>query len=190
MNEVQPGKACLHIEFQEQRSRLSLLQPLLGLPQLLLIAVASIPVAFLDIAAWFTLVFTGRPLVAHHRWVSLFLVASIRVWAYVTLVVDTYPGWRLERDRPSSVLLVIGPETSYRRDATALRFTNVGRAWLGGLSGALGGYGLLVISSVRLLATGRQNRRLFDLQCECLRRFSLFGLVANLVIEDYELPLV
>jgi hypothetical protein len=39
MNDIAPGSAVLQIEFQERRSRLSFLQPLLGYPQLIVVAV-------------------------------------------------------------------------------------------------------------------------------------------------------
>jgi hypothetical protein len=60
VNEIAPGSAVLQIEFQERRSRLSFLQPLLGYPQLIVVAVVALPLLLADLVAWLALIITGR----------------------------------------------------------------------------------------------------------------------------------
>jgi hypothetical protein len=190
VNEIAPGAAILDIEFQERRSRWSFLQPVLGYPQLVVVSVVALPLLLADVVAWLTLVFTGRDPGFHHRWLSAWLPAAIRVWAYVNLVVGTYPGWRLDDAARSPARLAIGPpKTNYSRVKALFRIVYIIPAYIGAVAGGLVGYVLLIVSAIWILITGRQVRGIFELQCKCLRWYSLYGLLANLVTEDYTLPL-
>lgn len=188
MNEIAPGAAVLHIEFQERRSRLSLLQPLLGYPQLIVVSIVALPLVLADIVAWLTLVITGRDPAFHHRWLSVWLSAAIRVWAYVNLMVGTYPGWRLDDDARSPALLVIGPrKPSYSRVKALFRIVYIIPACIRAVVGGLIDCGLLAVSAIWILITGREARAIFEIQCQCLRWWSLYGLLVNLLTEDYAL---
>jgi hypothetical protein len=190
VNEIAPGSAVLHIEFQERRSRLSFLQPLLGYPQLIVMSVVALPLLLADLVAWLALIITGRDPAFHHRWLSSWLPVAIRVWAYINLIVGTYPGWRLNDKARSPALLVIGPpKPNYSRIKALFRIVYIIPAYIGAVVSGLIGYALLVVSAIWILITGRQPRGIFEIQCRCLRWYSLCGLLVNLVTEDYTLPL-
>ncbi len=170
---------------------MSFLQPLLGCPQLFVLALVSLPLVVSDVVGWLVLACTGRDPAFHNRWASAYLVSFIRVWAYINLVVGTYPGWRLGEDEMSPARLVIGPpKAKYKRDRAAFRLVYVLPALFRGALAGFVGYGLALASAVLILMTGRQSRRVFQMQCECQRRFALYGLLVNLVTEDDELALL
>jgi Domain of unknown function (DUF4389) len=184
-----PGGAVLEVAFQSRRHRWAVLQPLLGYPQLIVLVVLGFPLIFSGVWAWFSLVIAGHLPEHHRRWMSLWLAAAVRVWAYMNLIDGTYPGWRLSDD-DQPVQLFVGPrKPRYSRSKALLRIIYIVPAYIAAVLGALVNYALLVISAISILLTGRQSESIFRIQRAGLAWYAHYGLLINLVIEDYDFEL-
>jgi hypothetical protein len=165
----------------------TLVQPLLALPQYFILAVATLPLFFVIVYAWLALLITARWPPAAFRWIVGWLRATTRTWAYMNVVSHAYPPWTLDDDPSYEVRLLLGPpKERYSRIKVLLRFLFVIPAYFAGLIGGMLLYVLLLESWILILITGHQADAVFRLQRRGLAWFTLYGLVANLVIEDYD----
>jgi len=182
------GVASLTVEFRRDRSRVTtLIQPLLALPQYLVVSVATLPLLFLIVYSWFALLITARWPSATFRWISGWLRAATRAWAYLNIISAAYPPWTIENDPNYEVRLLVGPpKPRYSRSKVLFRLVFVIPAWFLGAFGGMLLYVVAAFSWLTILATGRQSEALFCLQRTGLAWFTLYGLLVNLITEDYD----
>ena len=182
------GSARLELRFRRDRNRLATLaQPLLGLPQYLVLALATVPLGLVLVYAWLALLVTAHWPPSPYRWTVGWLRAAIRNWAYLNLVSGEHPPWTLDDDPGYEVRLLVGsPKPRYGRLKVLFRFIFVLPAYLAGAVGGLLLYALLIVSWLRILAASHQSEEIFRLQVRGLTWFTLYGLLVDLVIEDYD----
>jgi hypothetical protein len=190
--DLAPGAALFDVEFQGERNRLTtLVQPVVALPQALFVLVAEITLLVLLPYAWLVLAFTGRWPPRAFRWIVGWNRAYMRAWAYLNLVVGTYPPWSFDDEPEYPARLVFGPpKPLYSRGWVLLRLVHMIPAYCAGGLGGLLLIPLLALSWLHIVVTGRQSRQLFDAQRTCLAWFVHYSLIVTLVIEDYDWRLV
>jgi Domain of unknown function (DUF4389) len=176
------------VEFKRDRNRLTtLVQPLLALPQYLVLLVATVPLCLVVFYVWFALLFTARWPSAPYRWIVGWLRAATRLWGYLNIVSSRYPPWTTGEDPSYEVRLSVGPpKHRYSRLRVLFRFLLVIPAYLAGAVGGMLLSVVLILSWVVIVITGHQAESLFRLQRVGLGWFALYGLMVNLVIEDYD----
>jgi hypothetical protein len=133
------GSARLDVEFKRDRRRLTtLVQPLLALPQYLVVSVATMPLLFVIVHSWFALLITGSWPSAAFRLITGWLRAATRVWAYLNIVSDQLPPWSTDDDASYEVRLLIGPpKRRYSRAGCCFVLSTSSPAYLLGALGAI-----------------------------------------------------
>jgi hypothetical protein len=141
---------------------------LLALPHLLVLALWSIPVYLVVLAAWFVALVKGRVPDRMHNWVARFLRYETHVYAYTYMLAEPFPRFRGE---PGSypIDLVVAPAEPQARWKTLLRIVLVIPAYVLSyvLSSVLQIMG--VIAWVVAIVLGRVPRGMRDLMAYCLR---------------------
>jgi hypothetical protein len=185
---VGAGRAALDVDFEQARNRFAtVIQPLAGVPQYLVVSLATVPLITIVVYVWLSLLITTRWPERPFRLIICWLRCAISIWAYLTLVVGTYPGWTLELATTYPVRLTVGPrKRRYSRTKTLFRLVYALPSWVGAALGGILLCVLAVLSWVVIIGTGKQDERLFHLQRIGLAWFTQYGLIINLVIEDYD----
>jgi hypothetical protein len=159
---------------------------IIAIPWFIVAGLYGIGTFFAAIAAWFTIVFTGRYPDGLYDFVAKFVRLSGRVTAFYDLITDEYPPFNGDPDNSYPVRIGIPPpQAEYDRVKTGLRFI-VGipvmlLAWVQGLIAAV----IALIGWFSILFTGNLSEGLF----KPLRSASAYGTRANayllLLTEDW-----
>jgi hypothetical protein len=81
----------LGVVYIEKLSRLSIFNPILGIPQLLVVGILGIVDGICIIIAWLAILFTGKHPKGLFDFIAGYLRWWVRVEGYVLLLTDKYP---------------------------------------------------------------------------------------------------
>jgi hypothetical protein len=153
----------LHVTDDLRRSRLTVLfRLLLAVPHFVWLLLWGLAALFALIGNWFVTLFRGRPAHSLHRFLGAYVRYQIRVYAYLQLVSNLFPGFT---GAPGTypVEVEIGPPERQNRWKTGFRAFLAFPAFL--IAGALGSAAFVaaMLSWFYALARGRVPRGLRNL---------------------------
>lgn len=185
--ELEPGAAGLMVAYASRRSRLTLFAVILALPQSLALIVLGLPAVVLIVLAWFALLISARWPPSAFEFLGGFLRFATRHYAYVSLLTDRYPPWRLADVSEYPIRLLIGsPQQRYSRVKAGLRIFYVLPAYFGAVAGGALVQLVMFATWITILVKGRQPKELFEVQRLGLGWVVQFGLLENLLTENYD----
>ena len=98
------------VEYQETRSRLStFFRVFTVLPHYIYLSLYAIPVLFVIIAAWFTVVITAEFPERMYNYIERFERYATFVYSYMYLATDTFPPFNGRPDTPYQAQFLLGP---------------------------------------------------------------------------------
>ena len=149
-------------DFVEERSRLTtFFRLLLAIPHAIVVAVLGIGAFFAVVAAWFSIVFTGRYPAGLYAFVSGVVQYGTRLNGYVGLLTDAYPRFSPGDDDEYPVRLKIAPPLAeYDRMKTLFRIILMIPVYVIAYVLQLVGQVATFISWFWIVITGRQNEAL------------------------------
>lgn len=120
MSALPPDTTAYVLDYQEERSRLTtFFRFFTVLPHALWLTLWAIPAYFVLIAAWFTVVITGRYPDRMYHYLERFIRYSTFVNSYAYLATDAFPQFNGNPDTPYAARFLLGPPKEHYSRAKA-----------------------------------------------------------------------
>jgi hypothetical protein len=167
----------------EPRNRLTVaFRIILAIPHLIVVYVYQIVAQFVAIAQWFVCVFTGQRNEAMWKFGDEFMGYATRVYAYVELLDDLYPGFTAAK--PESVVRYEqGFEPQANRLTVGLRLIWAIPAAIIATVLGIAGSVVILIAWFAILFTGKFPQGMYDFVLKVLR-YTLQYLAYTLLLTD------
>ena len=167
----------------EPRNRLTVaFRIILAIPHLIVLGVYQWVAQFVAIAQWFVCVFTGQRNEGMWKFGDEFMGYASRVYAYVDLLDDLYPGFTAAK--PESVVRYSqGYEPEANRLTVGLRFIWAIPAMIIAAALSIAGGVVILIAWFAILFTGKFPKGMFDFVLQVLH-YSLQYLAYTLLLTD------